>query len=373
MSEPIRILHAGLTDNLGGVESFVMNIYRKIDRSKVQFDFLVEHSKRLPFEEEIEALGGRIYHEYYFMRSRNEESAVTVKDFFDRHPEFAGVHLHANGLNTLFRVLMEAKRHHIPIRVLHSHNNGYMYHYNIKQKLYERYVKTVMGKYVTDYFACSKEAGEWMFGNNKPFSVIQNAIDLEKFAYNEETCNRIRAELGIEDNQKLIGFAGSFNYQKDPLSLIDIFKEVYQKDASYRLVMLGKGKLFDAVQEKIGEYGFKEAVHCVGSKSNVHEYMQAMDLFLLPSRFEGFGIVLLEAQAAGMPCVTSKDVVSKSADITGNVQFVSKELAPTAWADAVLKTEIKRYDAKALFQNSDYNIDKLVKKMEDFYEELLDG
>lgn len=367
MDEPIRILHAGLTDNLGGVEAFVMNIYRKIDRTKIQFDFLVDHNKKLPFEDEIVALGGRVYHEYYYMRSKNEESAVTVKDFFDRHPEFAGVHLHLNGLNTLFRVLMEAKNHNVPIRILHSHNNNYMFKYNMKQKVYERYVKFVMNRYVTDYFACSEEAGVWMFGKHRPFTVIQNAIDLDKFAFDASVRERIRAELSVDAVEKLIGFAGSFNYQKDPLFLLEVFHEVYKLDASYKLLMLGKGKLFEDVLQKVKEYKLENAVMCVGSKSNVNEYMQAMDLFLLPSRFEGFGIVLLEAQAAGLRCITSKGVVAKSADITGNVKFISKELLPEVWAKEVINTSCERYDAKSLLAKSEYNVDRLVEKMENIY------
>lgn len=363
----IRVLQVGLTSNRGGTEAFVMTMYRNINREEIQFDFLVEHDKKLPFEEEIKQLGGNVYYSYYFMRDKNKEGYISIEDFFDRHPEISGVHLNSNGLNTTFRILLEAKRRKLPIRILHSHNNGYMHPYSWKEKVYEFYAKTMIKRVVTQKLACSDEAAKWMFGNMTDYKVIPNAIDVGKFAYDEQKRKQIREELNIQKDQVLLGFVGSFNYQKDPEFLIEIIHACHKKNENYKLLMLGQGALFEKVKQKIKEYGLEDSVFCLGNRQNVWDYMQAMDLFVLPSNFEGFGIVLVEAQAAGVPCITSKDVVPESANVANQVTYHSKDKGAKYWAEQIMIHEKKRFDGQAVLKDSEYDVKHLAKLMEQVY------
>ena len=364
MNEIIRVLQVGLTSNRGGVESFVMNIYRKIDRSKIQFDFLVDHDKTLPYEDEIKQMGGRIYHEYYNMK--DEIPGKTVRDFFLKHPEISAVHLNLNNLNTYFRVLTVAKKVGIQTRIIHSHNNGYMFKYNIKQKLYEQYAKLFMKRYATHFFACSNEAGRWMFGKNTKYQVVPNAIDIYKFKYDVQVRELIRIKQNIKAEEIVVGFVGSLNQQKDPLFLIEILCELKKISSKYKLMILGQGYLYEEVTRKIQDYNLQESVILMGNVSNVEDYLQAMDLFVLPSKFEGFGIVLIEAQAAGLKCVTSKGVVPKDTNVTGEVQFLLKSDGPSKWARYIADMPIERINPTAL-QCSLYNIDNIIDEISEIY------
>lgn len=359
-----RVLQVGLTANRGGVESFVMNIYRNIDRSKIQFDFLVDHDKELPYEDEIKQLGGKVYHEYYNMKE--ETAGKSLKDFFQNHSEFEVVHVNLNNLNTYFRVLQIAKKQKIKIRIIHSHNNGYMFKYNFKQKLYELYAKLTMKMVASDFLACSEEAGIWMFGKSNKFEVIPNAIDIDKFVFDLNIRAKIRNELNIWPDEKVLGFVGSLNYQKDPVFLIEIMHELVIADDSYRLVILGQGYLIEEVNAKIDEYQLQNKVVIVGNVPNVNDYMQAMDIFVLPSKFEGFGIVLLEAQASGLKCVTSKGVVPESTNVTGEVTFVAKADGPMVWAETIRNTELNRIDSSKM-KESEYNIKNLIDSISRIY------
>ena len=213
----VRILHIGMSNNPGGVENFIMNIYRKIDRSKIQFDFLVDHNApKIAYEDEILSLGGNIYREYYRRKEILKFGRKSIKQFFKEHPEIIAVHMHANTLNPMFKVVEVAKKCNIPIRILHSHNSGYMKKLKLKDRLYEKYAKLRIGAATTDLLACSDDAGKWMF-KEKKYTVIKNSIDIEKYLYNTEKRQAIRKEIEIADDEILIGTVTRLNFQKNPM------------------------------------------------------------------------------------------------------------------------------------------------------------
>lgn len=245
---------------------------------------------------------------------------------------------------------------------------GYIQGQNIKQKIYEIYARDVIRRDSIEKLACSKEAAKFMFGNTHNTKVIPNAIDAEKFSFNEQVRIDLRKELGIAKDDIVVGFVGSFNYQKNVLFILDILKELIKVNQHYKVLMIGAGKFEEEFSVKAKELGIAKNVICIGNRKNVNQYMNTMDLFLFPSRWEGFGIVLLEAQASGLKCFTSKDVVPIDTNVTGNVKFISLEKTPKEWADEILSTNLERYEGKNIIENSEYNMKNLVELMQNIYQ-----
>lgn len=367
MKEPIRILQLGMTTNPGGTESFIMNVYRNIDKSKVQFDFLIPHdSAKIAYEDEIKALGGKIYRMYYMRRERNLEGAITLEELFHQHKEWKGVHYNCCAIDTRFRVLLEAKKHNVPMIILHSHNSMYMSKPNWKKKLYEIYARANLKRVTTNLFACSKEAGEWMFHKNA-YTVLNNAIQVAEFQYEEAVREKKRKELGIEDKW-VIGSVGRFQYQKNTEFIVDIFYELQKEREDAVLILVGDGDLKESVQARIKHWNLEDKVQLLGSRDDVAQLYQAMDVFLFPSRFEGFGIVLVEAQVSGLPCFTSKDVVPATVEVTELLKFISLENTAKAWASEILNFDYsKRISQEKKVIEKGFDIQQLAKQLEKIY------
>ena len=369
MSEPIRILHWGMLGGIGGIEMFIMNVYRNIDRSKVQFDFLTTHNGKIAFEDEIKELGGRIYKEIYSKSESIVKHYQSLDNFFRNHPEFKGIHMHVNNINFI-TPLKYAKKYNIPIRILHSHNSGNMFgNPSLIFRMQEYYNKKVVNKYATQLFACSQDAGKWMFGNNK-FKVINNAIDVTKFKFNNDIRKKKREELNIK-NKKVIGFIGRLQYQKNPEFLIEIFRDINKKDKNTVLVIVGVGDLQQKVNELIEEYDLKNNVILLGTRTDIAELLQAFDLFILPSRFEGLGIVLIEAQASGLSCIASADVIPKEVKITNLLEFISLKENSKVWAQTALKMiGNNRINTINKITLEGYNIETQIKILENLYRDF---
>lgn len=363
----IRVLQVGLTSNVGGTETFVMNLYRHIDREKIQFDFLVDHDKKLAFEDEIIQMGGRVFYEYYYVREKNKPEYRSPEDFFATHTDIDAVHMNVQEINTLMRILQAAKKAGIRTRILHSHNAGYMHERTMKQRLYELYARMQMKGLVTQRFACSDAAAKFLFRGKGEYTVVPNAIAVKKFAFQPDLRKTLRAELGVCEDEILLGFVGSFNYQKNIGFLLEILQECVRENKKCKLLALGQGPLFEEAQETIRKNGLEQNVICPGNRPNVNEYLSAMDLFVLPSRFEGFGIVLLEAQANGLTCFTSKGVVPETANVTGNVTYLPLEDGAKSWAKEICATKHTRYDGQSIIGDSEYDIHKLAEMMEKIY------
>ena len=361
----IRILQLGMTFSKNGTECFIMNLYRSLDREKIQFDFLLEKNyPKLAFEDEIIQMGGRIFREYLPRNKRKK--GYSLEDFFSKHPEINGVHYNFNRITTWFDVLVAAKKQNIPIRVMHSHNNGYMNKISYKNKLYEIYAKCIMKYVATDFLCCSKEAGEWAFGNTRTFKVINNSINIDLYALNLKKREEIRKKWRIDD-KVVLGFVGRLQNQKNVLFLIDIFAEYKKYNSNSILVINGDGELREQIECKLKALNLISDVILTGSVDNIHEWMQAFDYFVLPSRFEGFGIVLIEAQASGLKCFTSKEVVPNITNVTGNVEFIDLKESPNYWANRIINTEYKRIDQSEIISNAGYDLSTLEKQMSKIY------
>lgn len=362
MSNPIRILHIVTYMGRGGLETFIMNCYRHIDRDKIQFDFLVHRDFRADYDDEIEALGGRIYR-IPVLNPFSISYRKILKEFFETHKEYKIVHSHLDCMSSI--PLGVAKKCGIPVRIAHSHNSSQ--DKNLKYIL-KLYYKRRIPRVATELFACSKAAGEWTF-NGKNFTVIKNGIEAEKFAYNPETRSSLRRELGIE-NSFVIGHVGRFSPQKNHDFLIDIFKEVYDREPSARLLLVGAGELETEIRDKVNRYKLSEAVIFTGIRTDVDRLMQAMDVFVMPSLYEGLPLVLVEAQSAGLTCVISADVISAEADITGNVEFVPLSKSTEHWTDVIVRRSLcgKEHSITTeKIRGAGYDIDNTVEFLTNYY------
>lgn len=376
MTEPIRILQWGMLGGFGGVEAFIMNVYRNMDRSKVQFDFLESHDEgKLAYEDEILALGGRIYRVMYSQRESLVKSHSGLLRFFREHPEFKGIHVNAN--YPYAYPLKVAKEAGIPLRILHSHNSGSGSQFGPQPSGLKALIKACRDNVVrrqidtapTHYFACSRQAADYMFPD-KPFTWVKNGIDTAKFAFNPAVRQRVRAELGVEDGTRLIGFCGRFRKQKNPLFLLEIFAEYARMEMNTKLMLVGIGELEQQMLKKVEELDIADKVMFLGARTDMPDLYQAMDLFLLPSLFEGFGIVYAEAQCAGLPCLASKDAVPAAAKITDLLEFVSLREPVRQWAEEchrLLSDGKGRRDYSTVVKDKGFDVHDVASELQRFY------
>lgn len=360
MSEPIRVLQIVTTMNRGGLETMLMNYYRNIDRSKIQFDFLEHRSEESDYDQEIMSLGGRIYRidalNPFSIKYRKQ-----LKQFFKNHPEYKIVHCHLDCMSSI--PLGYAKKNDVKVRIAHSHSSSQ--DKNIKFLL-KSFYKRRISKVATHLFACGEKAGKWIFGNSN-FSVINNAINTKDFLFNQDVRKKVREELELQ-NKFVIGHVGRFNEPKNHTFIIDIFKELVSIDDNARLLLVGEGDLKKEIEKKVANLGLSQYVIFYGKCDCVNKIMQAFDAFLFPSLYEGLPVALVEAQASGLKCFISNKVPEECI-MSDNVEILSLEDLSVNWAKKINKYS-DGYIRKNMFKSisdNDFDIEKNVKKLEVFY------
>ncbi len=329
---PIRVLHVFGALNPGGIETLVLNVYRCIDRSKVQFDFALTQGVKSLFDDEVIAMGGR---PFYFDQKKSLMS--NLSEILEKQGTFQAVHSHVYFFSGA--VLLNAKRHGVPIRIAHAHNTSFGQIYTWKRKAYEWLMRKMILRYATVMLGCSRDACEFVFGQgcmkDLRCSILCNGFDVRAFMFSREDRDRIRREYGIED-KLVVGHVGRFEEQKNHLQLADQFAAVHRIRPDAALLLVGRGSLMDAVREKCDGLGIRDSVIFAGAQKHPAPFLSAMDVFLFPSLYEGLGSALIEAQANGLHVVTSEDVVPGDINITGNASFISLEEDPEVWAGEVL-------------------------------------
>ena len=328
----IRILHVVSILDVGGMESYIMNMYRRIDRTKVQFDFLVHHQRPGFFEDEILALGGRI-HRTTLMDDFNLPRYIRqLRVLFREHPEYRIIHGHLTSPSVWY--LGEAKRAGIPWRIAHAHCPGHI-------PSLKGAIKHVLFQFAPIHanirLACSTEAGRYLY-RNRSFELIPNGIDVDKFRFSLESRNEIRSGLGL-DGCFVIGHVGRFYYEKNHEYILKIFARVHQQLPRARLLLLGEGKLKQEIEAKVREMKLDRAVIFAGLIQNCAPYYHAMDAFIMPSLYEGLPLTGLEAQCAGLPCLFSS-TVSTEVQVSQSVDFLPiGEENINLWVSRVLEAE----------------------------------
>lgn len=364
--EPIRVAQIMGKWLGGGVESVVMNYYRNIDRNKVQFDFICDDDSKYIPKDEIEGLGGKVIliPPYQKPFKYHKELKRVLKE-----GKYKIVHSHINTLSVFS--LWAAKAAGVPVRIAHSHStttNKKEWKKNFMKQILRPFCKV----FATDYFCCSEKAGRWQFGNRAynqgKVYLLNNAIDVDKFKYNEMIRKQKRKELNIKDNQLVIGHIGRFVTVKNHMFLIDVFNEICKKRKNAILLLAGDGPLKEKIQNKVKELGLEKSVQFLGQRDDANELYQAMDAFVLPSLYEGLPVVGVEAQAAGLPAFFST-AVTKETKVLDTTQFIKLTESYKKWASRILKqlTKYKRKDTSSIITTCNFNIIKETEKLENYY------
>lgn len=363
----------------GGTEAVILNYYNNIDKQQIHIDFLL-HGSEMECRDNLthrylEANGSKVF--YVTPRGENYfKNKQEVRDIL-RVNQFDIIHTHMDAAGAF--VLREAKKAKIEIRMAHSHNTASTQKpKTIKALLHNlvlEYARSDIRKYATHYLACSEAAGEWLFGRENLRSgkvkVLRNAVDCEKLAFNQGISQQKRTELKLND-QFVMGHIGRFSYQKNHQFIIKVFQEIYKRDQDVRLVLIGDGELKKGIESMVKELKLEQAVLFLGLRDDISELLQAMDMFFLPSNYEGLPVVGIEAQAAGLPCIMS-DHITPEVDITGLIQFISLDESIEKWTNNILeikKSGKERKNTLEKIRKAGYDIKQNAKELESLYIKL---
>lgn len=369
--EPIRVAQIIGKWLGGGVEAVVMNYYRNIDKTKIQFDFICDSdSTNIPYDE-IESLGGRVYliPPYQKIVKYHKELKKILKE-----NNYKIVHSHINTLSVF--PLYAAKKAGVPVRIAHSHSTTNKKEW--KKNLMKQFLRPFSKMFATDYMCCSELAGRWLFGDKEyekgKVYLLNNAIDPDKFKYDENIRTEVRKEFKINDSTLVIGHVGRFVEQKNHRFLIDIFNEVHKENKDSLLMLVGQGPLQDEIKEKVKTLGLENSVLFLGQRNDANRLYQAMDVFCLPSLYEGLPVVGVEAQASGLLCLLSDDM-TKETKVLETTKFLSLNNLSKEWAKELLNNfaKFKRKDTKEEISNNNFNIKSEMQKIERKYLMLLKG
>ena len=352
---------------LGGIESVVMNYYRCIDKSKFQFDFIAPKGSTFPNKDEIEKLGGRIFvvpkysHPFAYIKA--------VRKIF-RENNYKIVHCHMNTMGIF--AMYAAYKEHIPIRILHNHSmiNHFFSRSEFKRNILKYILRTFCKIYPSHFCACSKAAGNWMYGKNFNYTIFNNGINVDKFKFNPEIRESVRAELGLQD-KLVVGHIGRFCPPKNHIFLVEIFNKLLSSHDNAVLLLIGEGELLDQVKLKVKQLNIEDKVIFLGKQNDTSKYYQAMDVFCLPSRYEGLPVVAVEAQCSGLPCLFST-YVSKESKILDSTKFLSYDDTLDKWSQTMSElANNQRVDGAEQVRKCNFDMKDEAKKLELYYQKLL--
>ena len=361
MIEPIRVLCVFGCLDRGGAETMCMNLYRNIDRSKVQFDFVTHSAKPCAYDEEIRSLGGRIFVAPRFQAWNIQQYTSWWKRHLSQHPEHKIIHGHMFTVAPIyFHVAHKAGR----VTIGHSHSSEPLEKKTLKSE-FKRVLKTRM-EAESDYcLACSEQAGAYLFPN-KEYYVLNNAIDSAQFAFDAAARSAVRSEFGLTEDNILLCVVGSLISVKNPFGTIEIFQQYHARNPETKLLWCGMGNLHDEVQKRIHDCGLEKEILLAGVRSDIPKVLQAADVYLMPSLYEGLPVSAIEAQAAGLPCILS-DRISRETAITDRCSFVPLENT-AAWIEAIEEGIQKgRSDTMQQIIDAGYDIHTTAKWLQDFY------
>lgn len=368
--EPIRILHNVVMMDPGGIETQLMRIYRCIDKSKIQFDFLVHRSKKGAYDDEIKALGGKIYYAEPFNPFKHIKYVRSMNKFFKEHQEYKIVLVHSE---LALWPLIVAKKNKVPVRICYSHNGRFKF---CLKRIFMDFETLFLRKYSTHMLAVSELAANYTFGkkatNDGKVKLIKNGIIVEDFIFSENIRQEKRKELGLE-NKLVFGHVGRFMMQKNHAFLLDIFNEITKIRDDAHLILIGEGRLEGEIRNKVKSLHLEDKVSFLGRNKDINRLDMAMDAFLLPSFFEGFPNVAIESQATALPTYIS-DRITKEALFTSYCKQISLDESAKYWAEFIcndLDKKQERKDMSRFMKKEGYSVVETAKWYESFYENLM--
>lgn len=365
MTEPIRVVHVLSKMDKAGAETLVMNLYRNIDKSRFQFDFVVHTDEVGYFDNEIKRMGGKIHHTFKYRGKNHLNYKKWWDDFFKSH-KYSLVHCHIRSTANI--ILNMAKKHDITtIAHSHSSSNG-----TGVSSLVKNFNQKFINRHCDYRLACSKEAGQFLFGKNKAFEILKNGIPTQDFLFAEEIRENYRAKNNLL-SKKVYCHVGRFDKPKNHSFLIKTFSKIKEYDVDAHLLLIGNGELKVKIAEKVAQANLTDSVSFLGKRSNIPEIMMGSDVFLLPSLYEGLPLVLVEAQATGIPCAIS-NTISGEAIINKNVFTCrlndSSEYAKAAAKMIELPNAELREQANKSVVDAGYDIRNSVLRLEEIYSSL---
>ncbi|WP_304153470.1 glycosyltransferase family 1 protein [Megamonas hypermegale] len=365
MKQPIRVLQIIGFVCGGGVEAVIMNYYRNIDRNKIQFDFVIDGYEKTSLDNEISSLGGKVYKVEPYTKNPFKNIYQIYRIVKDNNYQIVHSNMNTLSIFSLFAAWLAGAK----VRILHNHSTA------VKSEKLRSAMKYILRPFApifaNEYLACSKHAGEWMYGKKKmeegKVKVLNNAINVDDFAYNPNLREKLRHDLNIDKDTLVIGHVGRFMYQKNHDFLIDIFKEIHKQKNNSLLLLIGDGSLRATIEAKVQNYGLKDCVKFLGLRKDVKDLYNVMDVFVLPSWYEGLPVVSVEAQANGLSCFVS-DKVSKECNLSSSMHFISLDENAEVWSKAILGSNIRRNkNAKQELIANNFEIKNEVKKLIVFY------
>lgn len=363
MSEPIRILHMIGSLNIGGSQSMVINLHKAIDKSRVQFDYIIDHPDQLYYAETVKEMGGKIYTMPTFRGMNTFEVRKSWKKFFKEHPEYKILHSHVRSYASLY--LPIAKKAGLKT-IIHSHSTS-----NGKgiASVVKRFMQYPLRWQADYFFGCSKEAGVWLFGNkvanSSKYHILQNAIDTEQYKFNPEIRKEYREKLGL-GNKKTFIHVGRFHPAKNHSFLLNVFAEIHKVDQNTVLLLAGDGPLRPFIEEQVKSLDLQKDVFLLGNRNDVPSLLQAADCFLFPSAWEGLGMVAVEAQMVGLPCVCSKEVPCSVSVVPNMCHFISTDNMQK-WVDMACNVESNFSDMSIYAKKTGYDIEISAENLTMFY------
>jgi glycosyltransferase involved in cell wall biosynthesis len=372
MSKPIRILNVVTCMNRAGSETRVMDLFRRINRNKFMFDFLCLSQNAGDYDEEIRSLGGIIYRVPPLLTKNVFSYQKNLYDFFEKHKEkYPIVHSHLS--DTSGPVLKAAHKARVKVRIAHARTAGAKYDWKYPLRFL---FKKQTNLFATDFLSCSEKAGKWLFGENKMNSknvvTLKNAVDAQKFLFDSQKREELRQSLGIKD-EYVVGHVGRFAYPKNHNFIIDIFNELKKQNPSSLLLLVGDGDLRSSVEEKVKTLQLVDSVRFLGKQERVEDYYQVFDTFLFPSHYEGMPGSVIEAQAAGLPCLISESITDEVC-ITNLVKQISLKKGAKEWSSLLM--ENRNFIRSNQFKNiakAGFDITTSAEFLQDYYEEKVRG
>lgn len=376
MNQPIRVLQVLTIMNHGGAENMIMNYYRHVDRTKIQFDFLLHRKEKGTFDDEIKSLGGKIYYMENLSIKKISAYIKSLDTFFKKHHEFKIVHSHLNAYSVF--VLRAAKKNRVPIRIAHSHTSLYNINLNpfskernslnfIVKFLSQNILKHKITTYSNCYFSCGEKAGNWLFGkkNASKVKIINNAINSDAFIYDKDKSLEIKKQLQVEGTL-VIGHIGNFVPEKNHLFLLKVYQELKKMDANTSLVLVGDLRI-NELEKLIDKKNISDDIKVLGTRNDIPEILQSIDIFLFPSINEGLPVTLIEAQAAGIKTIASEEI-TKEVKITHLIDYISLHQPPKFWAEQILNSyPYERVNTKDQIISGGYDIKNNAILLQDYY------